>query len=549
MTRRDRKGASSAAPATGGVEESGAPAPPVAGRRQLLVHLFVCGTCIIVAEVAAFRLLAPYFGSTQFITTNVLGVVLAALAAGYWLGGRLADRRPDASTLYFVTALGGAGLAALPWVATPVLRAAGPALGHQNASLFLGTLAAMVVLFALPILLVGMVSPFTIRLLSQGDRVAGSRSGAVFALSTLGSILGAYLPALLLIPMLGTRGTIHVAGAAVLVSSGVGLLRARRLAGAGALVAAVAGAASIAAPVPLKGGPGVLAEKETEYHLVRVLRDARQGRTYLELNEGLSFHSVWYDDGRAAPGVWGFLQLLPDAIVRARGATPAASDAGTKPPMRVCIVGLAAGTVATQLTRAYGDRFDLRIDGVEIDPEIVELGRRYFALDERCLRVFLEDGRTFLQRTTEKYDLILGDAYRQPYIPAHLVTQEFFELARARLAPGGVCAVNVGALGADAPVLLGIQNALAAAFPGAALERFAVENADVPFVNWVCMASPTPLRDAWAAIDAPALQAHRDLALASWSRFALDPTAPTFTDDRAPVEWYTDLSLMRFVSR
>ncbi|HKE00605.1 MAG TPA: fused MFS/spermidine synthase, partial [Planctomycetota bacterium] len=504
--------------------------------RPLLVsNLFVCGLGTIATEVAAFRLLAPYFGSTQFITTNVLGVVLACLAIGYWAGGKLADRRPTATALYALTLVAGVLLAALPLAATPILKAASPALGREDASLFLGTLAAMVALFALPLLLLGMVSPFTIRLLASGDERAGRQSGFVFAVSTAGSLLGAYLPAFVGIPLLGTRRTIAAAAALVLASAIAGLLAERRRASSAVAIALLALPLSGAAlGGPLKGGPGVLEERETEYHLVRVLRDERNKRTYLELNEGLSYHSVAFDDGRLPPGVWGFLQLLPPML---RG-TPAAG-----PPMRVCIVGLAAGTVATHFQRAYGDAFDLHVDGVEIDPVVVEMGRKHFHLEEKRLRVAIEDGRTFLARHPDRYGLIVGDAYRQPYIPHHLVTAEFFALARERLVPGGICAVNAGALSVDSPVVRGIANAMLTAFPS--VERFEVANFDVPFKNYVLLGADRPLRERWAAIDSPELVPFRNAALATWTALAKDPDAPTFTDDRAPVEWYTDLSLFR----
>lgn len=523
-----------------------AEAPPVS-RALLLVNLVVCGMSSIAAEVAAFRLLAPYFGSTQFITTNVLGVVLASLALGYWIGGRVADRRPSASVLFGLTLASGLALAALPLAATPVLHAAKPAIGNQNAALFLGTLASMVLLFAIPVGLLGMISPFTIRLLAAGRETAGSRSGVVFALSTCGSIAGAYLPTLLTIPLLGTRGTIYAFAAVLLALAAVGLLTIRR---AGRAAAALAGAAlasaAIASPVPLKGGAGVLAEVETPYHLARVLRDDVAKRNLLELNEGLSYHSVEFDDGRLSPAVWGFFHLLP-WITGSPPPAGAPARGAPKPELRVCIVGLAAGTIATQLQRGYADAYDLRIDGVEIDPVIVDLGRRFFRLEERALRVFVEDGRTFLARTAERYDLILGDAYRQPYIPAHLVTTEFFRLASSRLKPGGVCALNVGSIDPSSVALRGIANAMLESFPS--VERFAVANDDVPFTNFVLLGASSPVRAAWANVSAPNLRWFRDVALKSWRAVGRDPDAPTFTDDRAPVEWYTDLSLFDYLAR
>lgn len=502
----------------------------------------------IAVEVCAFRLLAPSFGSTQFITTNVLGVVLASLAGGYWVGGRLADRNPRASLLYLLSLAAGLILVILPFIADPVLRAARPAITHQDASLFLGTLGAMVAIFAAPMFLLGMVSPFTIRLLSNGDERAGSRSGLVFALSTLGSIVGAYLPSLVFIVSIGTRGSIQLFGGIIIISAAVGLLASRaRTSGAIALILTIFPAISIAWPHREPLAANVLAERETEYHTIRVVRDDRERRNLLEINEGLSYHSIHYDDGRLSSGVWDFLQVIPAAAV-----APVAPGA-PRPRVDICILGLAAGTVASNYQKIFGDLYDLHIDGVEIDSEIVTFGRRFFGLDERFLKIWIEDARTFLARSASKYDVILGDAYRQPYIPAHLVTKEFFELVRSHLKPDGICVINVGALGTDSMVLRGIQNSMIAAFAPerteGAVERFDVVNTDVPFTNYVCMASNSPIRPRWARVDRREIAPWRDAAMRSWAVLLKDAGAPVFTDDCAPVEWYTDLSLLKFAMK
>ncbi|MFN0206573.1 MAG: spermidine synthase [Planctomycetota bacterium] len=512
-------------------------------KKWILLHLMICGMCTIAVEVAAFRLLAPSFGSTQFITTNVLGVVLAALAAGYWIGGKLADRKPKEELLYTVSFAAAVLVVLLPFAAGPVLEAARPAISNQNATLFVGTLASMAGLFALPMLLLGMVSPFTIRLLANGDERAGSRGGLVFALSTIGSIFGAYLPALVTIPWIGTRGTIQLFGGIVLFISAIGLfLCNRRAAGSVALLLTLVPAVFVINPIRPAKARNVIEERETEYYVARVVRDERYQRTLLEMNEGLSYHSMEYDDGRLSPGVWGFFQIFPRMIENPQKLQ--------KPPLRICIIGLAAGTIATQLKRAYESEYSLTIDGVEIDREIVELGRKYFRLDDRLINIKIEDGRTFLARTPEKYDLIFGDAYRQPYLPPHLVTKEFFAIVKERLNPGGICSINIGAVGTQSLVLRGIQNAMIEAFgPGAFVERFEVTNSDVPFSNFVCMASDRPLRARFASVADPQLINHRNVALEKWQLLQKDPQAPVFTDDRCPVEWYTDLSLLQMAAR
>lgn len=502
----------------------------------------------IAVEVCAFRLLAPSFGSTQFITTNVLGVVLASLAGGYAFGGRLADRRPEPRILYLLSIAAALLLVILPFIADPILEAARPAITHQNASLFLGTLASMAAIFAVPMFLLGTVSPFTIRLLATGDERAGSRSGLVFALSTVGSIAGAYLPSLLTIGLLGTRASIQLFGGVVLVSAAAGLFasRAKSLGALSSIFIAVPTTLILYPPHRYRPA-NVLDERETDYHLLRVVRDDKEKRNLLEINEGLSYHSMQYDDGRLSPGVWGYFLLLPPAV------RPVPQPGGAKPAMDICIIGLAAGTMATQFQKLYDRDYNLHIDGVEVDPKIIELARKYFALDERFLQIWIEDGRTFLARSEKKYDLILGDAYRQPYIPPHLVTKEYFSIAKQHLKPGGICAVNVGALDTDSVVLRGIQNSMIDVFASkqgeGAVERIQVRNNDVPFSNFICMAGDGPILQRVGSVSQKDLLFHRAAAMHNWAVLLKDKAAPNFTDDRAPVEWYTDLSLLQFAAK
>lgn len=517
----------------------------------LLSHLFICGVSTLAVEVAAFRLLAPSFGSTQFITTNVLGVVLASLAAGYYIGGRLADRAPRPPVLYCVSIAAGAMLVLLPFAAEPVLAAARGSLTQQNGSLFATTLASMAVLFAGPFLFLGMASPFVIRLLADDAARTGSRSGVVFAVSTLGSILGAYLPALVTVPWIGTRATIQTFGGIVVLSAAAGLLSERKIrGGAAALSLTLIPAWLVARPLAPPTEPGVIEQRETEYHLARVVRFESYHCNALQLNEGQSYHSIWYDDGRLATGIWGYFHPFPALL---------AADAKQQKPdvakqqkieLRVCILGLAAGTVATQYQRSYGASLDLKIDGVEIDGDLVELGRRHFSLREGDLTVHVEDARTFLARTQCNYDLIIGDAYRQPYIPAHLATRDFFEIAKQHLRPGGIFAVNVGSIEDDSALLRGIQNSVMSAFgPSYSFERFTVVNEDVHFNNHVVMASDRAISPRWEALEGAEIQHHKNNALATWTALTFDPAGPLFTDDRAPVEWYTDLSLLKFILR
>src|SRR5215207_948659 len=232
--------------------------------------VFVVGTGSLGAEIAAVRLLAPYFGASTVVWANTIGVVLVALSIGYWLGGRLADRNPHMRGLCLV-ALTAAGLLALvPFAADPMLDVAVDALDEISAGAFLGSLIGVLVLVAIPVLLLGAVSPYAIRLAVQSVEEAGTVAGRLYALSTAGSLLGTLVSALVFIPLVGTRRTFLIFALAIAVVAVAGLRPVRRWALAPAAIAAL-----MAVPVgTLKAEAGngrVVYEAETPYQYARVV--------------------------------------------------------------------------------------------------------------------------------------------------------------------------------------------------------------------------------------------------------------------------------------
>src|SRR5437870_11788313 len=182
-----------------------------AWQRQLLLPLaFTGGLASLGIEFAAARLLAPFFGQSLFIWGTLIGLILIYLTIGYYAGGRLADRRPDARLLYKIAAAAALLTAAIPIVSRPILTLAQTGFAQVSVGLVLGSLISVIVLFAAPVILLGMVSPFVIRLRIRELETAGNAAGAVYALSTLGSILGTFVPVFWLIPSYGTRPTIFV---------------------------------------------------------------------------------------------------------------------------------------------------------------------------------------------------------------------------------------------------------------------------------------------------------------------------------------------------
>jgi spermidine synthase len=504
----------------------------------LPILVFVVGTGSLGAEIAAVRLLAPYFGASTIVWANTIGIVLVALSVGYWLGGRLADRHPNMRALCLTALVAALLLAAVPFAADPLLDVAVDALDEISAGAFLGSLVAVLVLVAIPVLLLGTVSPWAIRLGVQSVEEAGTVAGRLYALSTAGSLVGTLLSALLLIPLVGTRRTFLIFAFAIAVVAVLGLRPVRRWALAPAMIAAL-----IALPVgTLKAKTDddgrVIHEAETEYQYARVLEYDDGSRT-LELNEGQAQHSVCEAECDAGPrGPRNPASVLTGDVWDGHLVDHFA--AGSGPPRRVAILGNAAGTTA----RAYEEFFpSTRVDGVEIDSELSEIGRRYFDMNNPRLHLYHEDARPFLRRIDARYDVISVDAYRQPYIPFYLTTVEFFETVRDRLARGGVLIVNVGHPEGQDDLERVLSATIGEVFPH--LLRDPIED-----TNTLLVASEAPLSAGRLSAAAPSLPAAlRPTAYAAAARLAPPLRGgDVYTDDRAPVEWLIDKSIVDYAS-
>lgn len=488
-------------------------------RRLLLLLVFVVGASSLGGEIAAARLLAPWFGDSTLIWANTIATVLLALSAGYWLGGRLADRAPSLERLSAIVLVAAGLFALVPFVAGPFLRVSVDAFDSLSAGAFVGSLVAVLVLLAVPMLLLGTVAPYAIRLAVTRVEEAGTIAGRLYAVSTLGSLTGVFLSALLLIPVLGTRRTFLVYALALALAAVVAL-RSRA-----AVLAPVGVVLLIAIPVGTVKATGegrVIWEKETPYQYARVIEN-EDGQRRLELNEGQAVHSVYDPDTYLTGDYWDEFLVLPLA------ALPA-------PPRSVAIVGNAAGTTA----RAYGHYFpDTRVDTVELDGALNDVGRELFDLRGPRLHVHAADGRTFLRQAERRWDAIFVDAYRQPYVPFHLATREFFALARERLTPGGVVLINVGhPEGSDA-----LEEMLSAT-AGDVFEHVARDASED--TNTVLIASDAPItaERLWRAL--PSLPPDlRPIGAQAAARLepALDGGS-VYTDDRAPVEWLIDASIV-----
>ncbi|MFQ3534831.1 MAG: fused MFS/spermidine synthase [Aggregatilineales bacterium] len=522
------------------------------GRWWLPVTVFTSGMTTLAIELTASRLLGNVFGTSNLVWANVIGLMLLYLSVGYFMGGWLADRAPRPARLYQIMAWGAFFSGIVPLVARPVLSAAASAVSSFEAGVALGSFVAVLVLFAVPITLLGCVAPFAVRIAVQAVGQAGKVSGSLYAISTLGSLVGTFLPTLWTIPALGTTATFFLFAMLLLIVALIGLLGlgaaerslALRLAWMPLLLILLTISAQ---SNPLRAPPQgsrLLWEHDSAYNYIQVLELTapigqivngefvtlwEAGTRELRLNEGQGIHSVWHPQRRDFGGTWDLFLAVPYF--------------NPQPKIeRLCVIGLAAGTISTQYTDIFGE--GLHVDGIEIDPAIVEAGRRFFGMNQPNLRVIVEDGRFALNRLAQegaRYDVIAIDAYRVPYVPWHLTTVEFFSQTRAALMPQGVVAINVGrtvrADGTqDRRLIEAMTHTMQQVFPSV----HTIDVADSFNTILVGTAQPTSITTLAAHYtnllpEAPVALRRALAAAVSGARPSM-PSNVLFTDDRAPVE-------------
>lgn len=533
-------------------------AETVASRPQvdwyLRVVVFVSGGVSIGIELAASRLLAPFFGTSLFIWANLIGLTLIYLSIGYAVGGRIADRYPSEALLYAITTVAAFVTGLIPLIAGPILARSLTAFVSLSVGAFYGALVGTLILFAVPVTLLGCVSPFAIRLALRAVTGAGNTSGSLYALSTVGSIVGTFVPTFLLIPRLGTFRTFYLFAITLLAASFIGLVRSPasryRLALIGAAAALLLVMLLIAAlghrgfVRPVEGDRATVWQGESAYNFIQVQRNRANGANELYLNEGHAIHSLYFPNQAKQPlsnGPWDYFAVAPLVVPNQRPSNI----------RDVAVIGLAGGTVAQRMTEIYGS--DVRIDGVEIDPKIVDVAREYFGLDTvPNLRVIVQDGRYFLRATTKKYDVIAVDAYKQPYIPFQLTTKEFFQEASDRLNDRGTLIVNAGRSNTDYRLVNVISDTMRSVFPHVFL-------IDTPaFTNTLVIGTRDPGSiaaftaniNAERAVDANSpLVTLGDAAIREGNIREAGPGPNVFTDDLAPVEDLIDRILLDYARK
>jgi spermidine synthase len=483
--------------------------------------VFVCGAVLMALEIVGSRVLAPSFGNSIFVWGSLIGVFLAALSAGYWAGGLLADRMPRVQVLGGLIAGAALLICGLPFV-YPAVNAAIVAadLGPRA-----GPLVASAVLFFLPSVLLGAVSPFAVRLQARALVSVGATAGLLYAISTAGSIAGTLVTAFFLIAWLGVARIVYGLGLTLLLLAGVALA-----AGGRRTLAAVSLAGSVglgwwlwAIGPRASSDPSIILDTDSVYHHI-TLRERSGGR--------------FMDFDRMRQG--GLALADPFALSMVYSWYLAVGVVFRPEPRHVLVIGLGPGALPKRLHRDYPDAL---IDAVEIDPRVIELAERYFGVvpDER-LRVHARDGRLFVRESHERYDFVILDAYNGDTIPFHLTTLEFYRDVKARMTSDGVAVFNLVTKGPRSAFFRAMLRTIEEVFPAVHVVPAGGDSATEGNRAVIALATgPAWTRDqviaGIPALDGKVLPAPRLLQSAS----TLGPPpevgdALLLTDDYAPVD-------------
>lgn len=512
--------------------------------RYLYVAVFISGMSTLAIELSASRLLGSTFGTSNLVWANVIGLMLLYLTVGYFIGGWLSDRSPHYTTMYRILVWAAFLNALTPLISKPILRIASQAVIGAEAGLAIGSFIAVLILFSAPVTLLGTISPFAIRLAVTSVAESGKIAGRIYAISTLGSLVGTFTPTLVFIPLLGTTRTFLLYSLILFAAGVLGLLLHQPRKSIYTLWMPVV---ILVLSFVLIGNPSrdaisdqfqIIHESESAYNYIQVQEDSN-GYRYLFLNEGQGIHSQWHPDQFVYRRTWSFFLAAPYFNPPPYSPNDVES---------LAVIGLAAGTIPRQYHAVYGD--EISMDGIEIDAEIMEVGAQFFEMNPVVipnLRLFASDGRYQLNQMDETYSVIAIDAYRPPYIPWHLTTVEFFQEVQAKLSPDGVVAINVGRTSTDRRLVNAMASTLNQVFPS-------VHAMDVPQTfNTILVAtqhpsSPENLEQNLMSLPANTSAILRDiLQLGVESLVSVETDGQIFTDDHAPVETLVDSIVLNFL--
>jgi spermidine synthase len=385
-------------------------------------NVFAAGAAVMALEIMGSRLLAPVFGNSVFVWGSLIGIVMSSLSAGYFLGGKLADRLPSFRTFSIIILAAGFFTILIPISSPLVLELVFySGLGEQY-----GPLLATTLLLSAPTILLGMISPYAIRLATKNIVKIGGISGSLYSISTGGSILGTFFTVFLLIPSFSVRSIIFSIGVVLISISLIGLANIERV-----VTIIIAGSLMMPSTIFLAGTLSVYSgdlvyQTDTPYNSLNVVDNHARGVRTLWLNS-MPHSATYLNDSNKS------VFLYTDYFHLAFVFNPKIEN--------VLFIGGGGFSGPKKFLEDYPK---ISVDVVEIDSQVVDIAKNYFDLkDDPRLNVYVEDGRVFLSRTDSKYDLIVLDAYSKTYAPFHLLTLEFMESIEEHLKPNGVLVSNL----------------------------------------------------------------------------------------------------------
>jgi spermidine synthase len=394
---------------------------------QLKLVVFIAGAVLMALEMTGSRVLAIHFGSSIYVWGAIIGIFLTALSAGYFAGGMLADRWPTFTVLSILVLIAGVWIALIPLYANRVCRA----ILQLNTGERPGPLIATLILFGGPSVLLGMVSPYAVRIAARAIESMGNVAGRLYALSTFGSIVGTLLTAFWLIPAVGVRALLQVLGLCLILLTLVSLAATRKrriIVGTILVVCAVFVLVGVRRNTTERGNnQTVVYEGDSVYHYILVVDDVRRNARFLQFNN-------YIESG---------IDLNPPYATRVSYTNGFELARIFKPKLeRILIIGGGGGVGARKFVE---DDPETRVDLVEIDPLVVDLSLKFFHLQPSDrLHVHVDDGRNFVRRTKDKYDLVILDAFTiGGQIPFHLTTKEFMQEIQQVLTPDGLLLANI----------------------------------------------------------------------------------------------------------
>jgi len=487
-------------------------------RKYLLeMIVFVSGAAVMILELVGSRILAPYVGTTILVWTSLIGIILASLSIGYWLGGIIADRHPRIQLLAGIIYLAGISIGFTSLIKEPFLSL----LQENIASIRLSSILATLSLFSLPSILLGMVLPFSVRLKLDNLKHSGATTGLLYALSTLGSIVGTFLAGFFLISYLGHHKILVLLSIILMLFSVETYIFHSSKFKTNLVLLLLTGAISfllLSHPVSAQ----TLVDIDTDYNrvILKEGRDGATGRPVLNLFIGNALDSVMFLDGNNenASAYLEFFRL----------------EEHFRPTMeRVLMIG-GGGYL---YPRAFLERNEgVWVDIVEIDPKVTQLAKEYFLFKEdgRSI-VYREDARTFLNKSENIYDAIIVDVCDRAGCPFQLMTQEAIEEIYNLLEKDGIVVVNLvpSIEGPGGEVVRAVFKTYKTIFSQVYL--FPVSNPQDGYIfqNVILVASKSDEALEFISEDPEISQYLSHL----WTKdFSLD--VPIFTDDFAPIDQY-----------